>query len=362
MKHRKYSLILCVMMVSLAFVFAGCGKKPPATEVPTIVQVEKIQPGQQSEMFTYAGDVRGRFESQFAFQAAGRIQARLVNNGDAVKAGQTLMRIDVADLKTQLDSARANLVAAQSEYNLSELTYKRYEMLAKNEVISKSEFDTVSASYQVSTSKLRAAEAAYVASSQQFGYSNLTADANGVVAGIQVEAGQVVSVGQLALSLVRAGEMEIQISVPEQRVEEIRKARKVVVNFWAIPKTEVDGVIREVAAQADASTRTYMVRVSIPQMPQIRYGMSATVKIWPGEAATRIVLPMAAVYQTEGKPPSLWIVENEALRLQPVELGDFIADGVVIRSGVKPGDTVVTAGVQRLRDGQKVKIWDGRKI
>ena len=73
------------------------------------------------------------------------------------------------------------------------------------------------------------------------------------------------------------------------------------------------------------------------------------------------MLPVAAVYQTANKP-YVWIVENDSLRLQPVELGDFQANNVVIRSGLKPGDTVVTAGVQKLREGQKVKIWDGVKI
>jgi membrane fusion protein, multidrug efflux system len=364
MKQRNYTLIFCIVFLSLAFVVSGCGKKPLAEEAPMIVQVDKIQPGLLSTTFTYAGDVRGRYESQFAFQVAGRIQERLVNNGDPVKAGQTMMRIDVADLKTQLDSARANLVAAQADYTLNELTFKRAEYLVKGGAISISEFDTATAKFHVSTSNLRAAEAAFAAANQQYGYGNLTADADGVVAGIQVEAGQVVSIGQLAMTLLRTGEMEIQISVPEQRVEDVRKSRKAVVSFWALPNVELEGTIREISAQADSATRTYMVRVSIPQMPQVRYGMSAAVKIWTGDAAAAslIVLPAAAIYQTEGKPPSVWIVEKEALRLQAVKLGEFIKDGVVIQSGLKPGDTVVTAGVQKLREGQKVKIWDGRKI
>ena len=132
-------------------------------------------------------------------------------------------------------------------------------------------------------------------------------------------------------------------------------------SFWAMPTLEVDGVIREVAALADSSTRTYMVRVSIPQMDIVRFGMSATVKVWTGDTAARVILPMAAVYQT-GNKPHLWMVENGVLRLQPVELGDFLSDGIVIRAGLKPGDTVVTAGVQKLREGQKVKLWDGAKL
>ena len=360
MKRLIYCLFATGLM-GLLVLGSGCAKKPPTVEHPIVVQAETIQPGVQSASFTYAGDVRGRYESQFAFQASGRIRERLVSNGESVSAGQALMRIDLADLKTLLDRSRADLEAAQADYRLNELTYKRYKELARQEVISKGEFDTHTAQFQVATAKLRAAEAAYRQAGQQYGYGTLVADADGVIADIKVEAGQVVSAGQVALTLVRAGEMEVQIHVPEQRVDEIRQTARIRVNFWALPQMEVDGVIREVAALADSSTRTYMVRVAIPQIDTVKFGMSATVKVWPGDAKARIILPIAAVYQS-GNKPHLWLVENEVLRLQPVELGDFLSEGVVVRTGLKPGDIVVTAGVQRLQEGKKVKIWDGAKL
>ena len=360
MTRLMYCLFATGLM-GLLVLGGGCAKKPPAVEHPIVVQAETIQPGVQSASFTYAGDVRGRYESQFAFQASGRIRERLVSNGESVSAGQALMRIDLADLKTLLDRSRADLEAAQADYRLNELTYKRYKELARQEVISKGEFDTHTAQFQVATAKLRAAEAAYRQAGQQYGYGTLVADADGVIADIKVEAGQVVSAGQVALTLVRAGEMEVQIHVPEQRVDEIRQTARIRVNFWALPQMEVDGLIREVAALADSSTRTYMVRVAIPQIDTVKFGMSATVKVWPGDAKSRIILPIAAVYQS-GNKPHLWLVENEVLRLQPVELGDFLSEGVVVRTGLKPGDIVVTAGVQRLQEGKKVKIWDGAKL
>ena len=359
MLTRCLGIMILLGLASLVSV--GCGAKVPPAESPLVVQAETIQSGLQTASFTYAGDVRGRYESQFAFQAGGRISERLVNNGDKVTAGQALMKVDLADLKTQLDRSRADLAAAQADYRLSELNYNRYKELAAKDVISKGEFDSYTAQFQVTTAKLRAAEAAYRQAGQLYGYGTLIADADGVIADIKVEAGQVVSAGQAALTLVRAGEMEVQINVPEQRVDEIRKAHKIRVGFWAMPMLEVDGVIREVAALADSSTRTYMVRVSIPQMDAVKFGMSATVKVWSGDREARIILPLAAVYQT-GNKPHLWLIENGVLRLQPVELGDFLSDGIVIRSGIKPGDTVVTAGVQKLREGQKVKVWDGTKL
>lgn len=362
METRSNRLLIFVIIFLLAAgCLVGCGKKAPEAEAPMVVQAEKVQAGAHALSYTYAGDVRGRYESQFAFQASGRIRERLVSNGDSVKAGQALMQMDTADLKTQLDKGRASMVAAQSDYELSQVTFLRYQELAKQEVVSKEEFDRVASQNQVSLAKLRSAEADYVEATQKFGYGTLTSDADGIVADIKVEAGQVVNAGQQALTLVRTGEVEIQINVPEQRVDDIRKAKKISVTFWALPELELAGVIREVSQLADSSTRTYMVRISIPQNDRVRFGMSATVKIWAGDSNGLVVLPVAAIYQT-GDKPHVWVVEKDALRLQSVELGNFVADGVVIKSGLKPEDTVVTAGVQKLQEGQKVKVWDGRKI
>lgn len=362
MKTRKAEyLIWCLIFILAAGSLVGCGKKKPEADAPMVVQVEKIQTGSYAASATYAGDVRGRYESQFAFQAPGRIKERFVNNGDQVKLGQPLLSVDSADLKAQLDQYRAQVLAAQADYRLSELNYLRYKELADQEVISKSAFDNYVASYESAAAKLKNAEAAYREASLQYGYGTLISDADGIIADIKVEAGQVVSAGQQVLTLVRTGEVEIQISVPEQRVDEIRAAKKISVTFWALPELELSGAIREVAQLADSSTRTYAVRVSIPQNEKVRFGMSATVKIWSGDQSGLVVLPVAAVYQT-GNKPNVWVVEQDVLRLRPVELGNFVTDGVIIRSGLKPGDTVVTAGVQKLQEGQKVKIWDGIKI
>ena len=160
MKPRIRCLFGAGMIVLLVLGGAGCAKKQPLVEHPIVVQAETIQAGLQSASFTYAGDVRGRYESQFAFQAGGRISERMVSNGEAVKAGQALMRIDLADLKTQLERSRADLAAAEADYRLNELAYNRYKELARQEVISKGEFDNHTAQFQVSTAKLRAAEAA----------------------------------------------------------------------------------------------------------------------------------------------------------------------------------------------------------
>ena len=91
MTRLMYCLFATGLM-GLLVLGGGCAKKPPAVEHPIVVQAETIQPGVQSASFTYAGDVRGRYESQFAFQASGRIRERLVSNGESVSAGQALMQ------------------------------------------------------------------------------------------------------------------------------------------------------------------------------------------------------------------------------------------------------------------------------
>ena len=358
---KRAGTIVCmaVILLSLAGI-TGCGKKAVSVEPTLMVQVMKIQPDKQAGSFSYAGQVRGRFETQVAFQTAGRIKERMVNNGDAVRAGQVLLRLDLNDLKNQLDGYRSQLAAAKAEYDLQALNYKRYQELSQQQVISKSAFDTAAAQYQVALARHQSAEAAFREAERQYGFGSLVAGADGIIADVRAEAGQVVAAGQAILTLVQSEEREVEINVPEQRVAEIRQVQRVNVTFWALPYLEQEGAVREVAAQADPATRTFKTRVALTKPSErILPGMSATVRVWTGQKP-QIIVPVSAVYQTAGRP-EIWLVEQETLKLQTVELGEFLADGVVVRSGIKEGDIIVTAGVHRLRAGQKVKIWDEAK-
>jgi RND family efflux transporter MFP subunit len=143
--------------------------------------------------------------------------------------------------------------------------------------------------------------------------------------------------------------------VPEDQVDELHDAGEVRVRLWADPNRSIAGRIREVSPVADPATRTYTVKVSIPPQDDVRLGMTAVVQIAQAGAAQAIKVPLSALYQNKGQT-SVWVIENGAVHPSPVQVGGVSGNDVLLAGGVKPGQTVVTAGVNLLKPGQKVKV------
>jgi RND family efflux transporter MFP subunit len=164
----------------------------------------------------------------------------------------------------------------------------------------------------------------------------------------------------VVVTVVRDGEQEIEINVPENRIDAIRASSRPKITFWALPDVTTEGKIREIAPMADAVSRTYKVRVTLLQpSPRIRLGMTASVYISDQKQTTTVsYIPLSALYQTRGTP-NVWIVNNGTAHLRPIKIGIFGHDQVQVLSGLNAGDVIVTAGVHMLREGQKVKSIEG---
>ena len=184
----------------------------------------------------------------------------------------------------------------------------------------------------------------------------MTAGADGVISEIKAEEGQVVAAGQTVMTLVQTDELEVEIAVPENRIDDVAVGTPVKVSFWALSQ-EVNGTVREVAPMADSTSRTYKVRVSIPNPPEgMQLGMTASVAVAHegGNSSAGSVLPLSAIYQT-GDAPEVWVVtDDDTVALKSVEVENF-GDNTVLVHGLAPTDVVVTAGVHKLREGQAVR-------
>ena len=128
-----------------------------------------------------------------------------------------------------------------------------------------------------------------------------------------------------------------------------------------MPDITVDGNVREISPIADATTRTYKVRVTLQNPPpQVKLGMTASVHAADinGENKPAVEIPLSALYQTDGAP-GVWVVKNNIVSMQPVKVGEFGNSRIQVLSGINPGETIVTAGVHKLRNGQQVRIAGG---
>lgn len=355
MLERNKGLALVLALAFMGTVFAGCGKEAASTEKAPLVKTQQADSGTEADQNTYSGTVRGRYETNLSFQVGGQILSRNVQVGSQVKAGDTLMVINAKDVVQKANEGDAQVSQARAQLELSQRNLARYSELYQENAVAASVLDQYQANYDAAFATYQQALAAAAQGHNAVGYTNLTAGADGVISAINAEEGQVVAAGQTVMTLVQTGELEIEINVPENKIQDISVGMPATVSFWAL-STTADGTVREISPMADSAARTYKVRVSVPQPPEgMQLGMTASVILTDqNNTSSGAVLPLSAIYQTDDEP-QVWVVKDDhTVELKTVAVENF-GDNTVIVHGLNPTDLVVTAGVHKLREGQEVR-------
>ena len=343
-------------MLLLSLSLIGCSTIKEVKEEVPLVRAEIIKMDTTGPVTNYSGEVRGRYETQLAFQVSGKIINRKVELGSVVNPGDVLMEIDRKDIEQTVNIGMAQVASTQSQLKLAAANLERYRILCEQGAISRAQLDQYQNSYDVSVAAAAQSSAQYTQGTNQLAYSSLIADHGGVISKISGEAGQVVSAGQTVLTLVQAGEREIEINVPENQIEQLRNAQQVTISFWALPGAVTQGKVREVSPIADAVSRTYKIRVSLLNPPPgMSLGMTANVAVTSVTNQQGIYIPLTALYQTS-ETPNVWVITDGMVNLRPIKVGEFGDGKVRIVEGLQGGEMIVTAGTQKLREGQKVRI------
>ncbi|MFZ4875720.1 efflux RND transporter periplasmic adaptor subunit [Janthinobacterium sp. Mn2066] len=339
----------------LAATLSACSKPAPKIDDVRPVRAMVLSSSNVDVNAEFPGEVVPRVVSQLGFRVGGKIVARKVDVGTVVRRGQVLMQLDPQDLQLSQAQAKASLASAETNRDLARAELKRYQDLREKNFVSQTVLDSKDATYKAAQSTVDAAQAAYRGQANQSGYASLLADVDGVVTRIDAEAGQVVAAGTPVVQVARSGDKEIAIGLPEDKVETMRGVKDVVVRLWADPSQALAGRIREISPVADAATRTYLAKVTIPDVPQARLGMTAVVQFASQTATPQIRVPLTALFN-EKSQSSVWVVENGAVQRVAVTVGGVAGNDLLLTSGVKAGQTVVTAGANLLKPGQKVSI------
>jgi RND family efflux transporter MFP subunit len=350
-------LAAAALVLTLA-ALGGCSSEAPPPEDVRPVRAQVLSAGGARATAEFSGDVRPRYESRLGFRVGGKISARKVDVGASVKRGSVLMQLDPQDLRLGQAQAQANLRTAQTNADLARAELKRYQDLRSQNFVSQAVLDQKIAAARASQSSVEAANAQLREQANQTGYANLESDADGVVTAIDAEVGQVVAPGTPVVRVARTDEKEVVFGVPEDQVDELRHGGAVRVRLWADPNRSIAGKIREVSPMADPATRTYTVKVSIPASDEVRLGMTAVVQLvrkGTKSAGAQVRVPLSSLVQNKGAS-AVWLIENGTVRLQPVQVGGVAGNDVQLVDGVRAGETIVTAGVNLLKNGQKVKI------
>ena len=283
------------------------------------------------------GIVKARTESELSFRVGGRIERRLVDAGAFVHRGDALAYLDQTDFQLQLEQAQAELASANSVLAQAEAEEKRITSLTRQGWSASADFDKArSAADQARAGALRAERAVSLARNS-LGYATLVADADGVVSAAEAEPGQVVAAGAPVVRLAHVDVKEAAVAVPENLVDRVRAAQARV-EFWALPGATTPAKLRELSPNADAATRTYAARFSLPAAPAAaRLGMTVTVILSNGAPPVARV-PIGALLD-EGHGPEVWTVDRAsgAIALAPVVVQAYDSESAYLASGVPEG-------------------------
>lgn len=352
--------IAWIVPVVVATLLTACGAPPEPKEVVRPVQLTQVAVGNLSGTAVFAGEVRARHEADIGFRIGGKLVARNVDAGARVKKGQALARLDPADVGLQADAAKAQVAATETEFRFAQAEHARYENLMREKFISASALDAKRNTLDASRARHEQAKANLAVAQNQAGYATLVAADDGIVTAVLAEPGQVVSAGQPVLRIAREDEREVAISVPENRIDEIKGAQALVASLWAQPDKLYPARVREIAPSVDAATRTFAVRVSLPDADRsVQWGMTANVGVVGGSQAHGALLPLTSIYHRDGKA-AVWKFDPATgkVELADVTVDQYREDGVVVTAGVRQGDWIVSAGVHKLVPGQVVKPYD----
>lgn len=351
----------CIILLTLLLALAGCKPEDMPAE-SRLVRTLVVNPQPIGEERHAIGEVRPRYESDLSFRVAGKVLSRLVDVGASVKQGDTLATLDTQDYQNRLRSAEADVNSAEAALVEAQGAEGRQGKLLKDGWTTRATYDTVLRNLRTAEAKLAAARANLDLTRDQLNYTELKADFDGVITAVGVEAGQNVNAGQMVVKLARPDERDGVFNIAEAAFADVSDAHPEVI-VWPLtnPSLTVEGMVREISPVADPATRTFTVKITLKNPPpQLRFGMSVGGRL-KGKAALAVALPLSALFEKNGSP-AVWVVDqrSSSLTLRPIAVARYEANTVVIASGLINGDIVVTAGVNTLTAGQKVRLADAK--
>jgi len=341
-----------LMLATVAIL--GCQREIPPEAPPRPALVVTVGEQTEATPAILVGEVRSRYESAQGFRIPGKIVQRYVEVGALVEQGQLLARLDNQDRSLSTEAARAQTASAQADWVLTQAELQRQQALYEKHFISKQALDVQIAKEKAAAAQVRQLRAQAAVTGNQTQYTDLPADRAGVVTWIRAEPGQVVDAGETIVRIAVPETLEVDIAVPESRMQGIVPGRTALVKLWAQPANIYQALVREVAPAADSATRTFAVRVAFQDADQnVRLGMTAGVR-FADEFDQLWLLPSPAVTQRDGRAV-VWVVDgNNQVQPRPVTVGSYREDGVTLTQGLKKGEKVVAVGVHSLLPGQTV--------
>lgn len=356
---QSVGLAALIVLLSLS----GCGRRDDdEARAPRPVRTVTIEKGKFGEAVELTGSIQPENEVALSFRIGGRIIERFVGTGDVVKAGQLLARLDPQNEQNSLRSAQARLTAAQGRLREARNIFAREQALLARRYTTRTRFDQAQTAVETAQSDIVDATAQLKIAQDRVGYTDLRTDDAGSIVERGAETGEVVQAAQLIFRLARKGGWDAVFDVPARVLNLAPRDASVALALTDDPGVVATGRVRQIDPAADPNTRTFRVRVTIlSPPPSMRLGASITGRIRL-DPSSGVAIPPGALTEADGRA-AVWLVDPTSMTvaLHNISVSRFTSDAVFVADGLKPEDVIVTAGVQALHPGQKVRLLDARQ-
>lgn len=356
--------ILKISNLIIVFLLVGCGEKEVKEDVvlrPVKYAEVTYLGGQKARQFS--GTAKTEKIVNLSFRSSGIITKLDMKLGQTVKKGQLLGTLDNVSARLSYESSIASKNSAESQMNTAKLSLNRMRTLYEKGSASLSDYEAAKNSYRTAVASFESAKRSVAIQQDQIQFGYLYAPEDGVIASVSAEVDENVSPGQ-PIGVLNAGtSIEISLGLPESVINAIKKGMDVKVSFTAIEGEKFNAIVTEVAPALDANTSTYPITVMVTDKDdRIKSGMAANVLfefVNEDLAKDVIVVPASAVGE-DGNGRFVFLVEGDStkasVKKQSITIGNLTPQGFQVKTGLKPGQKIATAGLQTLLDGQDVKL------
>jgi RND family efflux transporter MFP subunit len=366
MKNFSWFWMSAVAMVAISGCKSDAPTQPSAVQMAQARVVDAVKV-EAPALTRSTGTLHAHESATLSAQVMGRVQQVLVREGDQVRAGQTLVILDDATLRSSSDQADAAIkaaeqqhAAAQSNADLAASTLSRYKQLEAQKSVSPQEMDEVTrraeaarAEADAMKAQINAVRAQQAGAKAMLGYARIVAPFAGIVTARMIDPGAMAAPGVPLVQVDSAGALELQTTVPESLIAALHKGMKIAVSIDSLNGQQFDGVVAEIVPAADPMSHSFLVKIAVPASQQLRAGISASAEI-PSGTKQAVLAPRSAIVERGSLACAYALDTNNIAQLRYLTLGNVSGDKVEVLSGLSGGEKLVDNPADRDLVGKRI--------
>lgn len=347
--------LLPLALISLSLL-AGCGAHEEATDKQPAARVMQAEIGNATLARVPAyhptpATLVAESQVQVASRLMGSILSIDVVEGQQVRVGQKLFRVDPVDVQGQVEQSRAGVKQAEDALADAKVEYQRFEALFKEDAVTRQQFEKMKLQHDMAQSRLAQARAGHNTASGQLRYATVTSPIAGVVTRKLAHAGDLAAPGQPVLVIENPGKLQVETHVPESVLSALKPGAQVPVEVDGQAQPLVARVAR-ISPAADPVSRTFLVKLDVSGTG-LRSGLFVRVLFPQGERET-LTVPTGALVSRAGITGVFVVGQDGIAQFRMVRAGESRDGRLEILSGLTDGERVVSGGAEKLESGDKV--------